>query len=96
MNPKSKVTLAAVVALGLLAASFPATADDVPDGLSVEWQGKKPCENLFEDPQDRASLLELVPRAKELTLNQNRAGKGSTAAFPQTKTGISLSEKPRQ
>jgi quercetin dioxygenase-like cupin family protein len=51
MNPKSKVTLAAVVALGLLAASLPATADDVPDGLSVEWQGKKPFEKLFEDAQ---------------------------------------------
>lgn len=30
-----------------------AAADIVPDALSVEWQGKKPCEKLYEDTQLR-------------------------------------------
>jgi quercetin dioxygenase-like cupin family protein len=65
MNLKSKIALAvvAVVALGLLAAPFPATADDVPDGLSVEWQGKKPCEKLFEDAQVRVARCTFPPGA---------------------------------
>jgi quercetin dioxygenase-like cupin family protein len=63
MNPKSKVALAAVVTLGLLAASLPATADDVPDGLSVEWQGKKPCEKLFEDVQVLVARCTFLPGA---------------------------------
>ena len=35
----------------ILVAPFAATADNVPDALSVEWQGQKPCERLFEDAQ---------------------------------------------
>src|SRR5262249_6007858 len=35
----------------ILVAPFPATAENVPDALSVEWQGQKPCEKLFEDAQ---------------------------------------------
>jgi hypothetical protein len=66
MNPKSKVALPAVVALGLLAASFPASADDVPDGLSVEWQGKKPCEKLYEDTQVLVARCTFPPGAVHL------------------------------
>ena len=66
MNPKSKVTLPAAVALGLLAASFPASADDVPDGLSVEWQGKKPCEKLYEDTQVLVARCTFPPGAVHL------------------------------
>jgi hypothetical protein len=32
---------------------FAVMAEDVPDALSVEWQGQKPCEKLFEDDQVR-------------------------------------------
>jgi len=32
-----------------------AMADDVPGALSVEWEGKKPCEKLFEDDQIRVA-----------------------------------------
>ena len=39
----------------ILVAPFAATADNVPDALSVEWQGQKPCEKLFEDAQVRIS-----------------------------------------
>lgn len=38
-----------------------AIAEDVPDALSVEWQGKKPCDNLFEDTQIRVSRCTLPP-----------------------------------
>src|SRR5438128_8643002 len=42
-----------VVFLGVivLVASFPVMAQNVPDALSVEWQGQKPCEKFFEDAQ---------------------------------------------
>ena len=33
------------VLLGLVAPPLAATAEDVPDALAVEWQGKKLCEN---------------------------------------------------
>ena len=33
-----------------------ARADDVPDALSVEWQGKKPCEKLFDDEHVRGPM----------------------------------------
>jgi quercetin dioxygenase-like cupin family protein len=61
MNLESKIPLVAVVAVGVLAASIPAIADDVPDALSVEWQGKKPCEKLFEDAQIRIARCTFPP-----------------------------------
>jgi len=63
MNLKSNIRLTAVVVVNLLAASFPAIADDVPDALSVEWQGKKPCEKLFEDAQVRIARCTFPPGA---------------------------------
>jgi quercetin dioxygenase-like cupin family protein len=38
-------------------------ADTVPDALSVEWQGRKPCEKLFEDPQIRVLRCVFPPGA---------------------------------
>jgi hypothetical protein len=63
MYAKSKVTLTAVVgaALGILIAPFAAIAANVPDALSVEWQGKKPCEKLFEDTQILVARCTLPP-----------------------------------
>ena len=64
MNSKSKITLAIIgAALGLLVAPFAASADDVPDALSVEWQGKKLCEKLFEDAQVRVARCTFPPGA---------------------------------
>ena len=40
-----------------------AKADDVPDALSVEWQGKKPCEKLFEDEHVRVVRCTFSPGA---------------------------------
>ncbi len=41
-------------------------ADDVPDAPSVEWQGKKPCEKLFEDAQVRIARCTFPPGAMHL------------------------------
>ena len=60
-----KIALAAA-ALGASAmpeAINPARADDVPDALSVEWQGKNPCEKLFEDAQVRMARCTFPPGA---------------------------------
>ncbi|HEY7300974.1 MAG TPA: hypothetical protein VH684_24045 [Xanthobacteraceae bacterium] len=53
------------VFLGATACVAPsaATAEDVPDALSVEWQGQKPCEKLFEDAQVRISRCTFPPGA---------------------------------
>src|SRR5258708_32035217 len=54
-----------VVFLGMtvLVAPFAVMAEDVPDALSVEWQGQKPCEKLFEDDQVRISRCSFPPGA---------------------------------
>src|SRR5579872_6727185 len=43
----------AIVVAAALVIPFAAAAQEVPDALSVEWQGKKPCEKLHEDDQIR-------------------------------------------
>jgi quercetin dioxygenase-like cupin family protein len=65
MNTKSKITLTVVAgaAFGVLITPFAAMADNVPDALSVEWQGKKPCEQLFEDAQVRVARCTFPPGA---------------------------------
>ena len=47
----------------VLVAPFAVMAEDVPDALSVEWQGQKPCEKLFEDDQVRISRCSFPPGA---------------------------------
>ena len=47
-----------------VAATFSvAQAAEVPDALSVEWQGKHPCEKLFEDAQVRVARCTFPPGA---------------------------------
>jgi len=41
--------LISIVGTAILTVPFASSAQDVPDALSVEWQGKKPCEKLHED-----------------------------------------------
>ena len=55
----------ATVVLGSALLMMPLTAmgEDVPDPLSVEWQGKKPCESLFEDEQIRVLRCTIPPGA---------------------------------
>jgi quercetin dioxygenase-like cupin family protein len=47
----------------LVAAPFAARGADAPDALSVEWQGKKPCEKLHEDNQIRIARCTFPPGA---------------------------------
>jgi len=64
-NPMTKLPLMIVAAV-VLAAPFPASAEDVPDALSVEWQGKKPCEKLHEDDQIRVLRCTFPPGTKHV------------------------------
>jgi hypothetical protein len=54
-----------VVLLGMtvLVSPFAAIAENVPDALSVEWQGQKPCEKLFEDARVLISRCAFPPGA---------------------------------
>lgn len=54
---------AIIFGIALLGAPFGALAVDVPDGLSVEWQGKKPCEKVYEDAQIRVARCTFPPGA---------------------------------
>ena len=46
-----------------LAATISVAQADVPDALSVEWQGKPPCEKLSEDAQLRVVRCTFPPGA---------------------------------
>ena len=59
MSTKSKTTL--TVLAGVLITPFAAIANNVPDAISVEWQGKKPCEKFFEDAQVLVARCTLPP-----------------------------------
>ena len=65
MTLASKIGLAvaALGSAGILNGIEMAKADDVPDALSVEWQGKKPCEKLFDDAQVRVVRCTFPPGA---------------------------------
>jgi quercetin dioxygenase-like cupin family protein len=65
MTLASKIGLgiAALGTAGILDAVEMAKADDVPDALSVEWQGKKLCEKLFDDAQVRVVRCTFPPGA---------------------------------
>jgi hypothetical protein len=49
-------SVAALGPSGILGDVAAARAADVPDALSVEWQGKKPCEKLFDDEHVRGPM----------------------------------------
>ena len=61
-----KMLLVSGVLVGLLSTQIFAAEPDVPDALSVEWQGMKPCELLSEDPQIRIMRCTFPPGAKHL------------------------------
>ena len=56
-----KIITCAVFAISISAAALAAKAAEVPDALSVEWQGKHPCEKLFEDAQVRVARCTFPP-----------------------------------
>ena len=51
------------VATGL---AYGAVAQDIPDALAVEWQGKHPCEKLYEDSQIRVARCTFPPGAEHV------------------------------
>ena len=62
MSRKLKLVLGIVAGTSVVTPPV-VMADDVPDALSVEWQGKKPCEKLFEDAQIRIMRCTFPPGA---------------------------------
>ena len=70
-----------------------AKADDVPDALSVEWQGKKPCEKLFDDEHVRVAAkspwMQPFQRPRQAR-RWHRSGRD--ALRPQSRAGIELAE----
>jgi quercetin dioxygenase-like cupin family protein len=58
--------LISIVGTAMLTVPFAAGAQDVPDALSVEWQGKKPCEKLLEDDQIRILRCTFPPGTKHI------------------------------
>lgn len=59
MNVTKIVILAASITISFTIAQ----AAEVPDALTVEWQGKHPCEKLFEDAQMRVARCTFPPGA---------------------------------
>jgi len=60
----SLMILPPVALLGTALMATPLAAawgDNVPDALSVEWQGERPCERLFEDAQIRVARCTFPP-----------------------------------
>jgi quercetin dioxygenase-like cupin family protein len=51
------------VAMGVLFSTSAAMSEQVPDALSVESQGKPPCEKLYEDAQIRTMRCTFPPGA---------------------------------
>ena len=56
---------AALFDTAILVAPFVARGDE-PDALSVEWQGQKPCEKVFEDAQIRIARCTFPPGSKHV------------------------------
>lgn len=56
----------ALLGVPLLLAASAAAAQPVPDALSVEWQGRKPCERLYEDGRIRVLRCTFPPGAVHL------------------------------
>ena len=60
MNKRLKLVVGIVAGASVVTPPV-VMADDVPDALSVEWQGKKPCEKLFEHAPVRMARCTLLP-----------------------------------
>ena len=58
-----KIITYALSSVALAATLSVAQAGNVPDALSVEWQGNHPCEKLFEDAQVRVARCTFPPGA---------------------------------
>ena len=61
----SRISLA-LTAIAVVLAPLAATAQNVPDAFSVEWQGKPPCQKLYEDAYIRIGRCVFPPGAVHL------------------------------
>jgi quercetin dioxygenase-like cupin family protein len=59
----SSTTICCFLGMTASVAPFAAMAQNVPSALSVEWQGQKLCERLFEDTQILISRCTFPPGA---------------------------------
>jgi quercetin dioxygenase-like cupin family protein len=57
---------AALFGFAFLAAPVVAAGQPAPDALSVEWQGQKPCEKLYEDAQILVARCTFPPGSKHV------------------------------
>jgi quercetin dioxygenase-like cupin family protein len=55
-----------LAAMPLLIAPLTSFGQSVPNALSVEWQGQKPCEKLYEDAQILIARCTFPPGSKHL------------------------------
>jgi hypothetical protein len=55
-----------LIAAALIFSPCVALAENVPDAFSVEWQGKHPCEKLYEDAEIRIGRRTFPPGAVHL------------------------------
>ena len=63
MKAKRMVMLGGVAgaSFAVFVAPSATRAEDMPDALTVEWQGKRPCDKLFEDTQVRVLRCTFPP-----------------------------------
>jgi quercetin dioxygenase-like cupin family protein len=66
MRPFAAGLVVTLLGTTVLPARVPAMAQDVPDALSVEWQGEKLCEKLSEDTQIRILRCSFPPGTMHL------------------------------
>jgi quercetin dioxygenase-like cupin family protein len=59
----ARLPIALAIAFVLAPLTSAQSDDIIPDALSVEWQGQKPCEKLFEDAQIRIARCTFAPGA---------------------------------
>jgi len=92
-----KMLLVSGVLVGLLSTQIFAAEPDVPDALSVEWQGMKPCELLSEDPQIRIMRCTFPPGAKHVRHSHPGAFNyvlGGGRVQVQDENGTRMAERP--
>ena len=69
-----------MLGMATLIAPLVALGESVPDALSVEWQGKKPCEKLYEDSQIRVARCTFPPPALSTTSKLRKNTRNSSSA----------------
>jgi len=55
MNLRIAAAAFTTASIAYVGPPLPAAAENVPSAVAVEWQGKKPCELLYEDEYVRAA-----------------------------------------